>query len=115
MVHLKILWYRLFKRSAKDKCLQSGYEDIQLMIKEVLINVSKIPCQLSYPEFVYLFEKYDWKDIIEAIEELDILENSLNQSSIFEGLINLFTKDGNIRMINDSAENSYYKELFNDL
>ena len=95
-----------------DKCLESAYEDLQLMIEEVFINVSKMPGQLSFPEFVYLFEKYDWKDLIDALEELDNLENSLNQSSTFEGLVSYFNQDYHIRMINDPAENSYYKKLF---
>ncbi len=40
-----------------DKCLQSAYDDLQLMIEEVFINVKEIPNQLSYEEFATLFTK----------------------------------------------------------
>jgi hypothetical protein len=53
------------------KCLQAAYSDYQDLVDNEFINLKHFSYPLSYPEFVRLFEKYDWGDIIEAMEELD--------------------------------------------
>ena len=48
---------------------------------------SKMPGQLSFEEFIYLFGKYDWKDIIDALEELDNTNDLYDQFDINISLI----------------------------
>lgn len=56
-------------------CIHSAFEDLQLMIRDIFTNVGKIQPQLSFKEFVSLFERYDWQDIMDKIEELENFDN----------------------------------------
>ena len=74
MKKIRVLYYRLFKRAIIDNCLDSAYEDVNSLIENVFTNIGRHGFKLTYEELVYLFDKYDWKDIIDALEEV---ENSL--------------------------------------
>ena len=93
-------------------CIQSAYEDLQLMIKEIFTNIKSIPDQLSFEQFITLFEKYDWQDIIYMIEEYNYLEAQQDYPSLYDLLFETLKADEGVYCIDGFRNNSYYREYF---
>jgi hypothetical protein len=82
------------------------------MIEEIFTSVKAIPIQLSFNEFILLFEQYDWQDIINCIEDLHAIEHIDNLRSVYNYLRKLIIEDESIVMIHDITQNSYIQENF---
>lgn len=92
-----------------DICMHSAYEDLQLMIKDIFTNVGLIQPQLSFKELSSLFERYDWQDIIDKIEDINYNHiQCFNQMSVYELLLSSLINDKNILLLHSPLENTYY-------
>ena len=52
-------------------CVNSAYTDLQILLKDAFIKISRLPHQLTFDELYSLFECYDWQDIFNILEELE--------------------------------------------
>lgn len=80
-------------------CIQSAYEDLQLMVEEIFTKIKTISNQLSFEEFILLFEQYDWQDIIDKLEEYDYLAAQQYYPSLYALLNDSFIADKSIYCI----------------
>ena len=96
-----------------DKCLESAYDDLQLMISEIFIKVKSIPNQMSYENFAILFETYDWENIIDALEELDnyhVFNNDICLFNIIRSKIDVFEGP----FLGSKWKNTYFLEYISE-
>lgn len=113
MKQIKLLYYRICKRSIMNKCLQSAFDDYKNMLDRIFTNLGQVNCQLSYPELVYIFEKYDWKYFFDALEELENSSSIDLNKPLYQQLIlaiNLLTE----KEIKSKWDNSYFNEFISD-
>ena len=90
-------------------CIKSAYEDLQLMIKEIFTNLLTMPFQLSFGEFILLFEKYDWQDIISKVEDFDFLIDRFKYTSVFDCLQELLVDDTQVNSLKELKSNTYIR------
>jgi hypothetical protein len=110
MKWIKILYYRIFRPSIIDKCLQSAYEDLLQMMKDAFTNLSNLGYELSFDELVWLFGRYDWSDIIENLVELEYYSVIDTNKSLFILLMNSMNS-AQIEKVESKWDNSYFKEF----
>jgi len=90
-------------------CIQSAYGDLQLMIKDIFTNIYAIPDQLSFEDFIFLFKKYDWQDIIDKVEEVNFFIDSNNSNSVYNCLLNSLIDDVSVKPIKGLQSNTYLR------
>jgi hypothetical protein len=90
------------------ECINSAYTDLQILLKDTFINISKLP-QLTFAEFYSLFENYDWQDIFNILEELENIADLTKIESVYSILTESLKADYNIVPLTNPRENTYYK------
>ena len=91
------------------ECLNSAYKDIQILLQDAFINVSKLPNQLTFIELSIVFERYDWNDIFNKFEELENWIDFSKVESVFSTLNESLKADINVVPLNNPRENTYFK------
>jgi len=89
-------------------CVNSAYNDLQILLKDSFINLSRLPYQLTLVQFSSLFICYDWQDIFNSLEELENLPSLTGIRSVSHILKKSLIKD-QIAQIANPRENTYYK------
>ena len=109
MKKVKILYYRIFRPSIMEKCLKSAYGDLQSLIDDIFTNIGRHGLKLTYDDLVYSFNKYDWKDIIDALE---VAENNCPSSDHQNPHIDLkmVIEDFKPNILESKWSNSYFQE-----
>ncbi len=100
-------------KNSKDteliECVNSAYNDLQILLQGAFINVSKLPNQLTYDQLFSLFENYDWNDIFNMLEQIEDLPDFGNVNSIYSILIESLKDDNYIMPLSNPRDNTYYK------
>jgi hypothetical protein len=91
------------------ECINSAYTDLQILLKDTFINISKLPHQLTFAEFYSLFENYDWQDIFNILEELENCTDFTKIESVYSTLIGSLKSDNNFKPLTNPRENTFYK------
>ncbi len=114
MRKIKVIYYRIFRPSIMEKCLQSAHEDIQSLVDNIFTNLAQHGFKVTYGELIYLFERYDWKDIIDAMEEVENTYLSNAQQNLYIDPITIID-DFDPIILRSKWSNSYFFEwLTND-
>ncbi len=90
-------------------CINSAYNDLQILLQGAFINVSKLPQQLTYKQLFSLFESYDWNDLFDKLEELENLPDFGNVESVYSTIIESLKADSNIIPLTNPRDSSYFK------
>jgi hypothetical protein len=94
-------------------CIQSAYEDLCLMIDEIFTHIKGFPNQLTFDEFILLFENYDWGDIILKVEDIDNWIDQDKTKSVYKLLNKSLLEDICVVTILGHAHNTYFTHYFN--
>jgi hypothetical protein len=97
------------KESEIQECINSAYNDLQILLQGAFLNIGKLPNQLTYDELFTLFESYDWNDLFNKLEELENCTDLNDIESVYTTLIESLKGDCNIVPIIKPWENTYYK------
>jgi hypothetical protein len=106
---MKKISLKYSKDSELTECVNSAYDDLQILLQDAFINVSKFPHQLTYDQFFSLFESYDWQNIFNQFEQLENLTDFGNVESLFSTIIGSLKADSNTIPLTNPRENTYYK------
>jgi hypothetical protein len=71
----------------------SAFNYFNKKISKELPNVASIQNQLSLTAFSSIFSKYDWRDIMQKLEDLEVWDDTPNQKSLSKILSTFLYKD----------------------
>ena len=97
------------KDAELTECVNSAYNDLQILLQGAFINVSKLPHQLTYDQLFSLFEMYDWNDLFNEFEKIENLPDFGNVESVYSTLLESLQADSNIVPLSNPRDNTYYK------
>jgi hypothetical protein len=89
------------------ECVKSAFTDFQILLNEVFVNLRGCTNQLDIDGLFILFVRYDWRDIVDIIQELDntpFHHRVYSPSSILE-LLEIYQ----VSQISDPRQNTYYR------
>ncbi len=90
-------------------CVNSAYTDLQALLKDTFIHISRLPNQLTFDELFSLFGCYDWQDIFNTLEELENCTDFTKIESVYSTLIESLKSDNNFKPLTNHRENTFYK------